>query len=154
MGESVVDQLDGPAREKEEEKIAGRRPGLWLSSVVIRVLLLLSLPDLGGSSSTTNRLPNFRELIPIKAIYKSSPTNPPTTRAASLNILRLPVHHNRNPPPPNHLFLHFSSAIFLFFKRGKQNHFFSCLAVVFSSLMFREMKENVVVGQQLFEPGK
>jgi hypothetical protein len=100
MRESVVDQLDGPAREKEEEKIAGRRPGLWLSSVVIRVLLLLSLPDLGGSSSTTNRLPNFRELIPIKAIYKSSPTNPPTTRAASLNILRLPVHHNRNPPPP------------------------------------------------------
>ncbi|XP_046451494.1 nephrin-like isoform X1 [Daphnia pulex] len=59
MGESVVDQLDGPAREKEEEKIAGHRPGLWLSSVVIRVLLLLSLPDLGGSSSTTNRLPNF-----------------------------------------------------------------------------------------------
>lgn len=80
MGESVVDQLDGPAREKEEEKIAGRRPGLWLSSVVIRVLLLLSLPDLGGSSSTNNRLPNLRELIPIKASYKSSPnqlTHPP-----------------------------------------------------------------------------
>jgi hypothetical protein len=138
MRESVVDQLDGPAREKEEEKIAGRRPGLWLSSVVIRVLLLLSLPDLGGSSSTTNRLPNLRELIPIKAIYKSSPTNPPwppTTRAASLNILRLSVHHNRNPPPPITFFIFFFRNILVFLnEKTKTKSFLFLVCPSFSPL--------------------
>ena len=60
MGESFAARLQGPAG----------RPDLCLSSVAIRVLLLLSVADVGASTTATNRLPSIRELIPISNQFR------------------------------------------------------------------------------------
>jgi hypothetical protein len=60
MGESFAARLQGPAG----------RLDLCLSSVAIRVLLLLSVSDVGASTTATNRLPSIRELIPISNQFR------------------------------------------------------------------------------------